>query len=1054
MATLSDSKTLKNSDTLRLWWNRHSCLFFRKVLFAKALQILLFTIFLVAFWCSVSNVLHAQGTTSSQNRTSRGREFYLTFMPNVHDGGRSTSFLNDSLYVYVTCDVPTSGNIRYRNRFGGETNVPFAITNPNQIYTLRVHYQSVELQGYYTGDRFDSAGAQSEKIARQSFRITANDEVTVYGLNQALYTSDAFLALPVSSLGVEYMVLAYKSDARGLLFMPNSRDEVSTPSQFAVVATQNNTEVRILPSAPTLVAGTAAPQVVRLNEGESYLVQADPRAAGGLADLSGTRIIATKPIAVFAGHQRTTLPVELRPSLWTRDHLVEQLPGLETWGKSAFITPFLRARDEIGVGTDLFRIIAAYDNTQIFVNGQPLTTLSAGQVYEASLISSAWITASDQILVAQFKKTSSTLEAKFIGDPFMLLVPQVEQYDRSYRFINVEAFDPQNLGIASPSSRGRVFEDHFITIIAPNRGTGLTSLMVDNVSLDASRFTPIVNSGYSFANFGVGPGVHTARGDSAFAIYVYGYGVLNSYGYIGGGRLRIIAPDRDAPRLKWRDTCFGVSGMVYDTLLTDSRIASVQALTPRNVNVSIAPFTRYADSVGFNAILQNQFQDGEFTLEARDSIGFVTRKRFFIPGLTVALEGQNASSLTEERRFTMPTGTSRTFRLPIANYGTTTQTITAINLVNSPTNRAPFRILTPALPLVLPALGRDTIVVALDAPEDGSYSSTLTLVSTCATRTVSRLIVEAGQDRTAPTVTSQRDACARTISLRVQDIEPFPSGIARVEPLSNLVNCTVRLEPSANTLDMRVIITIPNPRRDAIFELAVIDSAGNRTIVRDTVQGFTLEIVRTRNEKGATGEWGDIPITALDCREIEVRNVGIKPYFLDRLVPRGNRWFSMAESQFPMTIPAGGKSILRVCFAPLEERNYIDTLVLEGYCQQEALLLTGNGEPLVRVEGSRCNVAVQLKTSRAPLHYFMEQNYPNPAISGQTSFAIGLPKEENVSVSVFTVLGVEVAHLNMGILPAGEHELTLDIAKLPSGMYLYAIQTPSMRLTRQMSVMP
>lgn len=998
----------------------------------------------------------AQNNAASQNRTSRGREFYLTFLPNVHDGGRSTSFLNDSLYVYVTCDVPTSGNIRYRNRSGGEVNVPFAITNPNQIYTLRVHYQGVELQGYYTGDRFDSAGAQSERIARQSFRITANNEVTVYGLNQALYTSDAFLALPVSSLGVEYMVLAYKSDARGLLFMPNSRDEVSTPSQFAVVATQNGTEVRIVPSVPTLVAGTTNPQVIRLNEGESYLVQADPRAAGGIADLSGTRIFANKPVAVFAGHQRTTLPVELRPSLWTRDHLVEQLPGLETWGKSAFITPFLRARDEIGVGTDLFRVIAAYNNTQVFVNGQPLTTLNAGQVYEASLMSSAWITASDQILVAQYKKTSSTLEAKFVGDPFMLLIPQVEQYDRSYRFINVEAFDPQNLGVASPSSRGRVFEDHFITIIAPNRGSGLTSLMVDNIPLDASRFTPIVNSGYSFANFGVTPGVHTARGDSAFAIYVYGYGILNSYGYIGGGRLRIIAPDRDAPRLAWRDSCFGGSGVVYDTLLTDSRIASVQVLAPRNVNVNIASFTPFADSVHFSAALQNQFQDGEYTLEARDSIGFVTRRRFFIPGFTVALEGQNASSTVEERRFTMPTGTSRTFRLPITNYGTTTQTITGFNLLNSANNRAQFRILAPALPLVLPALGRDTIVVALDAPEDGTYSGTIALVSTCASRTVTRLIVEAGQDRTAPTVASLRDACARTITLRVQDIEPFPSGVARVEPIGELVNCTTRLEQvGTTTLDMRVIISIPNPRRDAVYALAIIDSAGNRTVVRDTVQGFTLEIVRTKNERGATGEWGGVAITALDCREIEIRNVGIKPYTLERFVPRGNRWFSVGESQFPMTIaPNGSKSILRVCFAPLEERSYVDTLVLEGYCQQEALLLTGQGEPLVRVESTRCDAEVRLKTARAPLHYFMEQNYPNPALSGQTQFAIGLPKQENVSVSIFTMLGDEVDRLAMGVLPAGEHNLTLDVRKLPAGMYIYVVQTPSFRLARQMSIVP
>ncbi|MFY7998851.1 MAG: T9SS type A sorting domain-containing protein [Candidatus Kapaibacteriota bacterium] len=1000
--------------------------------------------------------LPAQGSAAPNNRTSRGREFYIAFLPNVHDGGRNTPILNDSLYIYITCDVPTSGVIRYRVRNGTETTIPFAIPNPNQIYTLRVHYANVELQGYYTGDRFDSIGAQSERIARQTFHITANDDVTIYGLNQALYTSDAFLALPVSSLGTEYMILAYKSDARGLLFMPNNRDEVSTPSQFAIIATQNNTDIRILPSAPTLVSGSNAPQTIRLNAGEVYLVQADPRAAGGLADLSGSRVIASRPIAVFAGHQRTTLPVELRPSLWTRDHLVEQLPGLETWGKSAFLTPFLRARDEIGVGSDLFRIIAAYDNTRVFINGQPLTTLSSGQVYESTLISAAWITASDQILVAQYKKTSSTLDAKFVGDPFMLLVPQIEQYDRSYRFINVEAFDPSNLGVASPSSRGRVFEDHFITIIAPNRGTGLSSLVVDGIPLDASRFTPIVNSGYSFGNFGLGPGVHTARGDSAFALYVYGYGVLNSYGYIGGGRLKIIAPDRDAPVVAWNSACNSVSGVVYDTLLTDSRIASVRALSPQNVTVNIAPFTPFTDSVAFSARLQNSLQDGEFTLEARDSIGFLTRQRFFLPGFTVALEGQNALSPTQERRFSMPTGTSRTFRLPIANYGSTTQTITGFNLVNATTNAAPFRIIAPALPLTLRPQARDTIVVALDAPQDGVFSSTLALISTCATRTIAALRVEAGQDRTAPDVAVSRDVCARTITLRLRDGEPFPSGIARVEPIGDLINCTLRIESgtNANAYNLGAILTITNPNRDAIYALAVVDSAGNRTVVRDTVQGFTLEIVRARNERGGTGEWGNIPITTQDCREITVRNVGVRPYRIERLALRNNIWFSMPASQFPITIAPGGERTITTCFAPVEVRDYTDTLVLEGYCRQEALALKGSGEALVRTVTGRCNVEIRLTTTRAPLQYFMEQNYPNPTSNGFTVVHFGLPTKTNVTVSIFTLLGNEVAHVPMGELTAGEHDITLDMNGLQAGWYLYVVQTSERRMAKQLLLLP
>jgi hypothetical protein len=987
-------------------------------------------------------------STSANNRSSRGRDFYMTFMPNVHDNRQGG--ITDTLYLYITSDVATSGVIRYRNRNRQVFSQPFSITNPNQVYIHRIYYRDVELQGYFSGsgDVITFANSQSERVAPQYVRVTANDDVTVYGLNQAYFTSDAFLALPVSALGTEYLVMAYKSDARGQNFTTSDRDETSTPSEFAIVATQDATDVVIRPTDPVLFGGTIATLRVRLNEGESYLVQADPRTREGLADLTGSRIIATKPISVFGGHQRTTLPVEFKPSLASRDHLVEQMPGLETWGKRAFITPLQRSSNEIEVGTNLYRVLAAYDTTRVFLNGQPLATLNAGQYYEGQLTASGVITASDVILVAQFKKTSGA--GNLIGDPFMLLVPTVEQYDRTYRFVNAEVTDR----IANVPPSGIVFSEHFVTVVAPTNSLG--SLRLDGQPIATSNFQAISGSAYSFANLSVRGGVHTALGDSAFAIYVYGYGLMNSYGYVGGGRLRIIAPDRDAPALIARDTCFGVNGTVYDTLLTDSRIASVQALTPRNVNVTITPFTPFADSVRFRATLQNTLLDGEFTLEAKDSAGFVTRRRFVIPGFTIALEGQNASAQAPSLRFTLDSGRSRTFRVPIVNYGTTTQTLTSITLQNAAANPAPMRLLSPSVPLTLPPGARDTVVIALDAVQNGMYSATLTFGNACAVRQVAQILAEAGKDRTPPDTSSVRDVCARRVTLRIQDAEPFPSGLSGIEILSPPVNCTLTISPqsapSSVTTPREILITILNPRLDAVYALALTDSAGNRTIVRDTVQGFTLQIVRTMNERGGTGSWGNVPITSLDCQSVEIRNVGIKPYRLERLVPRGNRWFSMSESQFPLTIAAGGSSTLRVCFAPLEEANYTDSLVIEGYCLQEVLVLSGHGTPLIRTDTSRCNAIVQLRTARAPLNYFMEQNYPNPASGGQTTLKIGMVEASPVTLTIFSMMGIEIDRLSLGTLQAGEHEVVLDVTSLKPGIYWYQIQTSQTRMTRQFSV--
>jgi hypothetical protein len=73
-------------------------------------------------------------------------------------------------------------------------------------------------------------------------------------------------------------------------------------SQFAIVATENNTEVNILPSVHTTKNQANQLYNVRLNRGEVYQVVArnDP---SNKCDLSGSIIKANKKIAVFSGHQ-------------------------------------------------------------------------------------------------------------------------------------------------------------------------------------------------------------------------------------------------------------------------------------------------------------------------------------------------------------------------------------------------------------------------------------------------------------------------------------------------------------------------------------------------------------------------------------------------------------------------------------------------------------------------------------------------------------------------------------------------------------------------------
>jgi type IX secretion system substrate protein len=85
------------------------------------------------------------------------------------------------------------------------------------------------------------------------------------------------------------------------------------------------------------------------------------------------------------------------------------------------------------------------------------------------------------------------------------------------------------------------------------------------------------------------------------------------------------------------------------------------------------------------------------------------------------------------------------------------------------------------------------------------------------------------------------------------------------------------------------------------------------------------------------------------------------------------------------------------------------------------------------------------KISTVSLSY----NYPNP-FNPSTKIKYDLPKQENVKIEIFNLLGQKIETLVNKIMPAGSHQVEFNAKDLPSGVYLYRIEAVGFQVVKKM----
>ncbi|HRN27772.1 MAG TPA: T9SS type A sorting domain-containing protein, partial [Ignavibacteriaceae bacterium] len=84
-----------------------------------------------------------------------------------------------------------------------------------------------------------------------------------------------------------------------------------------------------------------------------------------------------------------------------------------------------------------------------------------------------------------------------------------------------------------------------------------------------------------------------------------------------------------------------------------------------------------------------------------------------------------------------------------------------------------------------------------------------------------------------------------------------------------------------------------------------------------------------------------------------------------------------------------------------------------------------------------------------PTQYDLSQNYPNP-FNPKTTIQFSLPKQTQLKINIYNMLGELVETLAAGTYEAGYHKVTFNASNLPSGTYIYRMESSNFIQVKKM----
>jgi hypothetical protein len=169
-----------------------------------------------------------------------------------------------------------------------------------------------------------------------------------------------------------------------------------------------------------------------------------------------------------------------------------------------------------------------------------------------------------------------------------------------------------------------------------------------------------------------------------------------------------------------------------------------------------------------------------------------------------------------------------------------------------------------------------------------------------------------------------------------------------------------------------------------------------------------------------------------------IRNTGTAALKIES-ISNNRDVFSHDWSMANNLIPAGDSLEVMVSFTPVDSNLVADTLLIENNDRPVLVKLSGQGHVVTGIKD----------LAGLPKKYALYAAYPNP-FNPVTNIEFDLPKNSNVELKIYNILGEEIITLISKSMNAGKHKYTWNANRLASGVYLYRIKAGGFNKVRKM----